>query len=116
MSLLLTCLLSGALSFSAVFLKTFQALSIQHRRYHLIVPTSYGLSLSDLFLGAVVAKTYITLGVTATVVVALSVGTANWVGCILAMVSHEWITKKIYKWDKKGNKKVSCQKSLDNPN
>lgn len=100
-SLLLTCLLGGALSFIAVFLKTFQIQSIHYRRYHLIIPTSYGLSLSDLFLGAVVAKTYITLGASSTMAVALSVGTANWIGCLLAMHSHEWITKKIYKWDKK---------------
>lgn len=89
------------LSFLAVFLKTFQAQNIQYRRYTLIPPTSYGLSLSDLFLGAVVAKTYLTQGFGYTVVVALCVGTANWIGCFLAMVSHTHITKALYKWDKK---------------
>ncbi len=103
-SLLLTCLLGGALSFIAVFLKTFQALNIQYRRYLFIIPTSYGLSLSDIFLGVVAAKTYMTLGAQAALFVALSVGTANGIGCLLAMHSHEWITKKIYKWDKKVDK------------
>jgi hypothetical protein len=100
-SLLLTCLLGVALSFIAVFLKTFQQQNIVYRRYLLIIPTSYGLSLSDLFLGAVVAETWITQGGYQTAVVGLCVGTANVLGCFLAMHSHEWITKKIYKWDKK---------------
>lgn len=94
-------LIATVLSFTAVFLKTFQQQNIVYKRTLMIIPTSYGLSYSDMFLMALFAKTFLDYGYYGAAIAAFCIGTANWAGCLLSMKIHYWVVKKLYKSEQK---------------
>lgn len=97
MSLLLTCLLGGALSFIAIAGKATQQKSVQYNRYWLIPPISYLQAFSELFTAGLFSMHYINHGWLECLPLAFAIGTGGWMGCIAGMKLQAWLVKVLYK-------------------
>ena len=86
------------LSFFAIFLKGFAQQNMIHKRRGLMIPTSWLLSMAEMFTAGLFVKSYLTSSVNESIVLALVIGTGGGLGCMLSLNFHSWLTKKIYKW------------------
>lgn len=96
-SLLLTCLLGGALSFFSIACKSTNQKSVQYNRYWLIPPVSYLQAFSELFTAGIFAHTYIDKPLTDCAILAFCIGTGAWIGCIVGIKIQAWLVKVLYK-------------------
>jgi len=98
---MLTYTLGFCLSFCAIFMKGFAQQNMIHKRKGLMLPTSWLLSAAEMFTAGIFVNDYIHNSIGDNLLLALVIGTGGGLGCMLSMDFHGWITKKIYKWDKK---------------
>jgi len=80
-----TTIIIGIASFFYVFLRAFQQLNVVKSRFTLIIPTSYLMSFTDVFVIFTVASSetpWILAGV---------MGTGAWIGAISAVLIHKRI-------------------------
>ena len=89
------------LAFLAVFLKTFQQQNIMYNRTALIMPTSFGLTYSDLFLTVIFVKVVDISSISGGLIIGAFIAIANGVACRFSMKIHYWVVKKIYKSEDK---------------
>jgi hypothetical protein len=94
-------LVAFLLSFTFVFLRAFQQQNVQYKRKALVMPVSYGMACTEMFNTGLFVTTFIDQGMGAAFILALIIGTGGGIGCIISMSCHEWLTKRIYHWDKK---------------
>tara|TARA_R110000803_G_scaffold13482_9_gene37921 strand:- start:6857 stop:7153 length:297 start_codon:yes stop_codon:yes gene_type:complete len=87
-----------SLSFFSIFMKGFASQNIIYKRKELMIPTSWVLSIAELFTAGIFVQHYLTSTVVESIILALVVGTGGGIGCMLSMDFHGWLTKKIYKW------------------
>lgn len=85
-------LLAGVGYFWFVFLKAFQQRNVAFLHWGLIGPTSYAMAISEVLVVSVVAVRAVDGGTfTDYAVLAVSIGTGSWLGCVCAMRLHVWL-------------------------
>ncbi len=97
---MLTYIIIFSLSFMNIFLRAFQQKNVIHKRVGLIVPVSLLLAIGEMLTPAVFVTNFIGGSIQHIATMILCVGFGGGLGCIVSLVAHEWITKKIYKWHK----------------
>jgi hypothetical protein len=86
------------LSFFAIFMKGFAQQNMIHRRKGLMVPTSWFLSLAEMFTAGLFVQNYLTNTIGESILLAVVIGTGGGIGCMYSLDFHGWLTKKIYKY------------------
>ena len=80
---------TGAIYGIMVFFKAFQQRNVAHLHYTTVVPTSYALTFSDVFVMSVVSVNAVASeSLLAMIPLAFSLGTGSWIGAIIAMKLH----------------------------
>jgi hypothetical protein len=101
----ITYITAFVLSFCAIFMKGFAQQNMIHRRKGLMLPTSWLLATAEMFTAGIFVTNYLESSVSDSIILALVIGTGGGIGCIMSLDFHGWLTKKIYKWDIKGEEK-----------
>lgn len=90
-----TAILLGifAVSFVKVAARSFQQLNVVHGRFFTVVPVSYVMAFSEIFVTGYGAAQIVDGNYTQAAMVGLVYGTGGWMGCWLSM----WADKKMVK-------------------
>ena len=86
------------LSFISIFMKGFCQQNMIHRRRGLMLPSSWILSMAELFIAGIFVTNFLTANLLGSIILALVIGTGGGLGCICSLDAHDWVTKKVYKW------------------
>ena len=93
-------LIGFLMAFLSIFFKAIAQQNVQYRRKLLILPTSYCLSACEMFTAAIFVDNFINADIWSSILLVSCIGTGGGLGCLISLDFHQWLTKKIYKWDK----------------
>ena len=82
---------------SAMFLvscKSFQQKNIITHNLKMIAPTSYVFALAELMLLQAGVRVVLDGTLTGLLIAAVSMGTGAWIGCFIAIFTHDWMEKR----------------------